>query len=318
MTALTSTALTSTAGLGILALLIGVVTVAYLLIAPAPGRVPRDRRRPTTAAGPSTLTRAATGITEAIDKILTRRGTPGAGALEQAGIRMRLQDFVFLVVVAIVVAFAVGLVVVGPLFGLLLALLTPVGAVALLKILAARRRAAFADQLDDSLQLMASSLRAGHSMLQALQSVAREAEEPTSEEFARIINETRVGRDLGSALDETARRMDSQDFTWVTQAIAINREVGGNLAEVLDGVGQTIRERNQIRRQVKALAAEGKLSAYVLMALPFGIGGFLFISNPSYIGTLTESMLGWVMIIAGVVMLTVGGFWLSKVVTIKF
>ncbi|MBB1022262.1 type II secretion system protein F, partial [Dietzia sp. E1] len=237
---------------------------------------------------------------------------------EQAGIRMRLQDFVFLVVVAVVVAFTLGLVVTGPLMGAFLALLTPVGAVVVLKIKAARRRAAFADQLDDSLQLMSSSLRAGHSLLQALASVAREAEEPTSAEFSRIINETRVGRDLAPALEETATRMGSQDFVWVTQAIAINREVGGNLAEVLDGVGHTIRERNQIRRQVAALAAEGKLSAYVLMALPFGIGGFLYISNPSYIGVLTQSLLGYGLLATAVIMLIVGGIWLSKVVTIKF
>ena len=313
-----SESLLSPAGLGVLAVAIALLVAVYLALAPAPGRVPRERRRPGTSAGPSALNRAATTLTEGIDTLLRRRGAPGAGALEQAGVRMRLQDFVFLVVVAAIVAFALGLVLSGVLFGLFLVLLVPVGAVGLLKVLAARRRAKFADQLDDSLQLMSSSLRAGHSMLQALASVAREAEEPTSEEFARIINETRVGRDLGSALAETATRMGSQDFVWVTQAIAINREVGGNLAEVLDAVGHTIRERNQIRRQVKALAAEGKLSAYVLMALPFGIGGFLFISNPSYIGVLTESALGWGMIAAGVVMLAVGGFWLSKVVSIKF
>ncbi|AWH93390.1 type II secretion system F family protein [Dietzia lutea] len=310
--------LLSSAGLGIVALVAAAVMATYLVISPAPGHIPRERRRPGQSAGPGLLNRAAAALTEGIDAVLRRRGTPGAGALEQAGIRMRLQDYVFLVVVAALVAFALGLVLSGVLLGLFLVLLVPLGAVGLLKVLAARRRAAFADQLDDSLQLMSSSLRAGHSMLQALASVAREAEEPTSEEFARIINETRVGRDLGSALEETATRMGSQDFVWVTQAIAINREVGGNLAEVLDAVGHTIRERNQIRRQVKALAAEGKLSAYVLMALPFGIGGFLFISNPSYIGVLTESMLGWGMIGAGVVMLAVGGFWLSKVVSIKF
>ena len=108
---------------------------------------------------------------------------------------------------------------------------------------------------------MAGSLRAGHSLLRAVDSVASEADAPTSEEFARIVNETRVGRDLNDALDEVAERMGSDDFTWVAQAIAIHREVGGNLAEVLDAVGHTIRERNAIRRQVKALAAEGKLSA---------------------------------------------------------
>lgn len=312
--------LLSPGGLGVAALLAAALLGAYLVLSPAPGRVPRDRRRPGRTDAPGPLSRAAAAATEAIGSLLSRRGGTGSGPgrLERAGVRMRLQDYVFLVVVATIVAFALGLVLSGPLVGLLLALLAPVGAYTLLQVLAARRRAAFADQLDDSLQLMASSLRAGHSLLQALASVAREAEQPTSEEFARIINETRVGRDLAPALEETAGRMGSQDFVWVTQAIAINREVGGNLAEVLDGVGHTIRERNQIRRQVAALSAEGKLSAYVLMALPFGIGGFLFVSNPSYILTLTQSPLGWAMIVAGIVMLTVGGFWLSRVVRIKF
>lgn len=312
--------LLSPAGLGLAALLLAAATGLYLALTPAPGRVPLERRRPVKpdAAGP--ISRAASAATEAIDSLLRRRGSgfDGAGRLERAGLKMRLQDYVFLVVVATVVGFALGLVLSGPLVGLLFAAAAPAGAYALLQVLASRRRAKFADQLDDSLQLMASSLRAGHSLLQALASVAREAEEPTSEEFARIINETRVGRDLSSALDDTANRMGSQDFVWVTQAIAINREVGGNLAEVLDCVGHTIRERNQIRRQVAALAAEGKLSAYVLMALPFGIGGFLFISNPEYILTLTRNPLGWGMIGAGVVMLTVGGFGLSTVVRIRF
>lgn len=311
----------SPAGLGVLACAAAVLIGVFLVLAPAPGRVPRERRRPGVESGPGPVSRMADAATDGIDALLRRRGAAGATgatALERAGLKMRVQDFVFLVVVAMVVAFALGLLLGGPLLGLLFALLTPVGAWALLSVLESRRRAAFADQLDDSLQLMATSLRAGHSLLQALASVAREAEEPTASEFARVLNETRVGRDLAPALDETAARMGSQDFVWVTQAIAINREVGGNLAEVLDGVGATIRERNQIRRQVKALSAEGKLSAYVLMALPFGIGGFLFISNPSYILTLTESMLGWGMIVAGIVMLIVGGIWLSKVVTIKF
>jgi tight adherence protein B len=155
-------------------------------------------------------------------------------------------------------------------------------------------------------------------MLQALASVAREAEQPTSVEFARIINETRVGRQVNDSLDETAARMQSEDFTWVTQAIAINREAGGNLAEVLDGVANTIRERNQIRRQVKALSAEGKLSAYVLIALPFGIAGFLMFSNPEYMGKFTQSLFGYGLIGASVVLLVIGGLWLRKVVSFKF
>ena len=154
--------------------------------------------------------------------------------------------------------------------------------------------------------------------MQAIASVAREAEEPTKDEFARILNETRVGRELRIALDETAARMASDDFVWVTQAIAINREVGGNLAEVLDGVGHTIRERNQIRGQVKALSAEGKLSAYVLMALPIGVVLFLSMANPDYIGKLVENLAGYVMIGVCAVLMIVGALWLRKVVSFKF
>jgi tight adherence protein B len=112
--------------------------------------------------------------------------------------------------------------------------------------------------------------------------------------------------------------MDSDDFTWVAQAIAIHREVGGNLAEVLDAVGHTIRERNQIRRQVKALSAEGKLSAIVLGALPFAIIGFISMTNPGYLAGFTESAAGYGMMAAIVVLMLLGGFWLKKTVAITF
>jgi tight adherence protein B len=151
-----------------------------------------------------------------------------------------------------------------------------------------------------------------------MDSVAQEAESPTGEEFARIINETRVGRDLGEALDELAERMGSDDFSWVAQAISIHREVGGNLAEVLDAVGHTIRERNAIRRQVKALSAEGKLSAIVLMALPFGIAGFISVTNPAYMAHFTRSLAGYAMLAAAVLLLLAGGLWLKKTVSIRF
>ncbi|MCW2810083.1 MAG: type secretion system protein, partial [Friedmanniella sp.] len=238
--------------------------------------------------------------------------------LEGAGIKMPLQEVVLLVIVGALVAGGLGLFLGGPILGAVLALAAPVAVRGYLNMLVTRRKRQFADQLDESLQLIASSLRAGQSLMQALASVAAEAPEPTAGEFARIINETRVGRPLAPSLEETSTRMGSEDFSWVTQAIAINREVGGNLAEVLDGVGNTIRERNQIRRQVKSLSAEGKLSAYVLMALPLGIGGFLLFANPSYMMKFTESMVGYILIGVAVLLLLVGALWLRKVVRIKF
>jgi tight adherence protein B len=213
---------------------------------------------------------------------------------------------------------ALGLVVGGPLAALLLAPAVPLGTRVLVSVRTSRRQAAFADQLDDALQLMASSLRAGHSLLRAVDSVSTEAAAPISVEFARIVNETRVGRDLGDALDEVAERMGSDDFRWIAQAIAIHREVGGNLAEVLDTVGHTIRERNAIRRQVKVLSAEGKLSAIVLMALPFGVIGFLSVANPDYLSAFTESLAGYGMLGVVAVLLLVGGLWLRKTVRITF
>jgi tight adherence protein B len=231
---------------------------------------------------------------------------------------MSLPNYVLVVGLTTVLGSVIGVMVGGLLLGLVVMALVPLGAKLLVKLRVSRRQAAFADQLDDSLQLMAGSLRAGHSLLRAVDSVASEADAPTSEEFARIVNETRVGRDLNDALDEVAERMGSEDFVWVAQAIAIHREVGGNLAEVLDAVGHTIRERNAIRRQVKALSAEGKLSAIVLMALPFGVTGFISMSNPAYLAKFTQSLTGYAMLAVAGVMLLVGGLWLKSTVKIKF
>jgi tight adherence protein B len=299
--------------------MVALLVLGYLTAGPRPVRLPAGRRRPGSPAEEGALSGAARAATSLMDRALRRRGRHGAGiaALEMAGIRMRLQEFAILVLVAELVLGAIGVLVAGPL-GLVLALLAPIAARVWVNVRTSRRQRAFADQLDDTLQLMASSLRAGHSLLQALASVAGEADEPTSEEFARIINQTRIGRELGPSFDESASRMNSDDFAWVTQAIAINREVGGNLAEVLDGVGHTIRERNQIRRQVKALSAEGKLSAIVLMLLPFGIAGFLMLSNPEYMAKFTQSLMGYTMIVVSVILLVIGGLWLRKVVQVRF
>jgi tight adherence protein B len=306
------------AGLG--ACTAALLCAALLVLVPRPARLPVERRRPLADDESGALTGATAAATSLITRVLGRRGWSQAVAvaLEQAGVKMAVHDAALFLVVAVLVGGALGVAVGGLLVGVLLALLVPVLAKVWLGGRARKRQRDFAEQLDDSLQLMASSLRAGHSLLQALASVANEAEEPTSEEFSRIINETRVGRELGSSLDEAGRRMKSEDFVWVTQAIAINREVGGNLAEVLDGVSGTIRERNQIRRQVKALAAEGKLSAIVLMVLPFGIGGFLMITNPGYLVKFTQSLVGYGLLVVAAVLLVVGGLWLRKTVQVKF
>jgi tight adherence protein B len=305
---------------GLLAVTGALLLLALVVLPAGPRRVPLSRLDPAVARPASALAGASAAAGAAVERVLARRGLAarGTAALERAGVATALPDVVLLVGLGTVVLGALGLLLGGVLLALLLAALVPLGTRVLLGLRRGRRQAAFADQLDDSLQLMASSLRAGHSLLRAVDSVSQEAATPTAEEFARIVNETRVGRDLGDALDEVAERMASDDFRWVAQAIGIHREVGGNLAEVLDTVGHTIRERNAIRRQVKALSAEGKLSAVVLMALPFGIVAFLLVTNPAYLAGFTEGLAGYVMIATVVVLLTLGGLWLKKTVAIRF
>jgi tight adherence protein B len=187
-----------------------------------------------------------------------------------------------------------------------------------LRVRISKRRAAFADQLDDTLRLMSSSMRAGHSVLRALEAVSHEADAPTSEEFSRVLNEVRVGRDLVAALDEVADRMASTDFSWVAQAVSIHREVGGNLADVLNRVGVTIRDRTQLRGQARALSAEGRLSAVVLLAMPFVIGGALQLTSPDYVHRLTDSGTGLSMLVIAGLLMIVGAVWVRRVVTVRF
>jgi len=315
-------ATTSMLTLGSFLLLVAITIFAFLVIRPGFRRVSRDRRRqlqgrkrPKQA---TTLATATNFATVQIGKILAKRGRSLAGRLELAGIKTKASDVVLLTVAASLAAGALVMLVVGPAIGLVVAVIIPLFGWFILGFLVGRRKRAFAEQLDSTLQMMAASLRAGYSLLQSVQAMSSEADSPTKDEFSRVLNETRIGRALNDSLIEVSDRMRSEDFKWVAQAIAINRDVGGNLADVLDGVARTIRDRNQLHRQVTALAAEGKLSAIILMALPFGVTAFLTVSNPGYLNRLFTTTIGWGIVVAAIIMLTVGGIWLRATVKIKF
>lgn len=278
-----------------------------------------SRRRPGVVNQPSVLTRATESAVSFVDRNVSKNASFGTReSLEQAGLRLRQADFILLVCCIDVTAGVIGFIVGGMLLAFLFLVLTPFGAMLFLRILANRRRAKFESQLGDTLQMLAGGLRAGHSLLRAVDAVAQEAQAPTSEEFSRLVNESRLGRDLKESMLDAARRLKSEDFDWTGQAIEIHREVGGDLAEVLDHVGETIRERSEIKGQVQALSAEGKLSAYILIALPIGMFLYLSVVNPTYIGTLYTNVLGWAMVGFSVVLLGLGSWWLSRVVKIKF
>jgi tight adherence protein B len=297
-----------------------VCLVVFGVFGPRRPRLPKDRRRYFGADGTASLARSGAALDDAVGELLARRGWDQAIArsLESAGVKVSPARFAVLAGAATVGLAALGMVLAGPLGAILAAVAAPVGARMWLGMRAGRRRKAFAHQLDDTLSLLAGGLRAGHSLLRAVDAVSREAESPTAEEFARIINETRLGRDLNDALEQAATRMGNEDFDWVSQAIAIHREVGGDLAGVLDEVGHTIRERGQIRRQVSALSAEGKMSAYILLALPFVVLGILTLTSRDYVLRFVQSTLGYGLMAAALVMIAIGALWLKKIVSFRF
>jgi tight adherence protein B len=172
------------------------------------------------------------------------------------------------------------------------------------------------EQLPDVLMILASSLRAGHSFLQAIDTVSREIADPSAKEFTRVVTEIRLGRPIEEAMNAMAERVDSEDLRWAILAVNIQREVGGNLAEVLDTVAETVRERDQVRRQVEVLSIEGKLSMYILIGLPVAVGLYIFKFNKAYIMQLFQSTPGWYMFGIGAVMMTIGYFWMRKIVKI--
>lgn len=191
------------------------------------------------------------------------------------------------------------------------------GPIGYLVIKESRRSAAFLEQLPDTLQLISGSLSVGHSLPQAMDAVVREELQPVSVEFNRALVETRLGMPAEDALEGIATRMDSQDFAWVVMAIRIQREVGGNLAEVLATVAATIRERERLRRQVRGLSAEGRLSAWILGALPPVFATYLVIARPGYIAPLFTDPLGIVMLVLMLIAMTIGVLWLSRIVKVE-
>lgn len=306
--------------IGSVILLAAICLLGVAVLLPSAPSVPLDRRRPFEAEPPSSLSRLALSGVRSFERLLAGRNVKvfTRAELENAGLRLSQAEFFLLVGIGAGVGMLVGMVTVGPLVGLLLALLAPFAGRLVLGFLAGKRRAAFDGQLGDTLQLLSGSLRAGHSILRAIDAAAAESQKPTSEEMRRVITETSLGRDLLSALNDTAERMKSEDFIWISQAIQINREVGGNLAEVLDQVGETIRERSEIKGHIKALAAEGKFSAYILIAMPFGIVAMLLAVSPTYMNSMFTHPLGWVMIGASFVLMTIGALWMRKIIDLKF
>jgi tight adherence protein B len=180
-----------------------------------------------------------------------------------------------------------------------------------------QRLKAFNDQLADALNLIVNSLRAGYSTLQAMEVISREMPAPISQEFGRVVLELQLGVAFDTAMFNLLRRVPSEDMDLVVTAMSVQREVGGNLAEVLDAITFTIRERIRIKGEIKVLTAQGKYSGYIITALPFALGGFIYFSNPDFIAPLFNDPCGWMMLGVAAVMIMLGYFVINKIVSIE-
>jgi tight adherence protein B len=211
--------------------------------------------------------------------------------LERARLPVRPGEFVLFVVSGgLVLGSFVAAITSSITFGLVAVIASPFLGIAYLRRRITRRKRKFEEQFPDTLTLIASSLSAGHTFLRSIQLMCEEAEPPISEEFARIISETQLGDPLVDALERMAHRLDVRDVDWVVQAIRIQQTVGGKLADLLHTLADFIRAREEIRREIDVLTAEGKVSAYVLGSLPFFLAIFIQVSNPGY---LDPMFTGW-------------------------
>ena len=204
----------------------------------------------------------------------------------------------------------------GPAFGML-AFAVPLGAWLFVQRRVATQRRIFGEQLPDNLQVIASAMRAGHSFAGALAVVVDDAPEPTRRELQRVVTDERLGVPLESALREVVRRMDSKDLEQVALVAALQRETGGNTAEVLDRVTETVRERLELRRTVKTLTAQGRMSRWVLSLLPVVLLGLFTLISPAYMAPLFGSSAGRLLLAAGGVMVIAGSLVIKRIVNIK-
>jgi len=310
----------------------GLLGVGILLTGPLLGSAGRRRRlaqlaqfdtsprRPETRQpdSDSPIAQAALQMSEQLMKQANAEGRL-ARQLDRAGMRLRPQEWLLLRMgVLLACVFLFSLLISPWVLGAVLGAVIGWASTAIYhRVRATRRLNAFTNQLPDAVQLVIGSLRSGFSLTQSIDAMLRELGDPISTEFGRALGETRLGIDIEDALDRVAVRMKSKDLAFVVVAIRVQREIGGNLAEVLATTVATMRERAMLHRQVQALSAEGRLSAYVLIALPIGVLGYMLLVRAEYLAPLLDTPVGILMIVVGTLELIVGTFWMLKVVKVE-
>jgi tight adherence protein B len=240
-----------------------------------------------------------------------------ATMLERAGVRTRVGELltVWLLAGVILVAFGWALAgLIGTVLVLILVLVIPPAAI---QGAVDYRARLFASQLPDVLKLTASSLRAGFSLLQGLDAVTKQLQGPSAGELQRVLNEARLGRPVEDALEAAAGRICNRDFSESVAAVRIQQEAGGNLASLFDTLAETMVQRLRLRREVRTLTSEARLSAYILGAMPLLLGLFIFAVNQAYMLELFRTRIGQIMLVGGLLLQVVGFFWMYRTVKIE-
>lgn len=239
--------------------------------------------------------------------------------LRQAGLPLLGAEFALMVLFAAVTAGLIAaLLLNNTLFGVILGAVIIMSSGMLLTYLIHQRRKAFVNQLSNCLTMVASALRAGYSFMQAMDLVAKSMKPPINEEFDQVMRDVATGVLLEQALRDMDERMESPDFTLVVTAVLIQREVGGNLAQVLDSISETINERIRMRREILSLTAQGRMSAWILLLMPFAIAGMVTLINENYLVPLVESDIGRFAIITAIVLEIFGYIVIQRIIDIEF
>jgi len=237
--------------------------------------------------------------------------------LEQADLPLRPPEALFFYVIGVFIVLVGSFLLFGVGGGLILTAFAALFPWLFLEMRRKKRLRKFENQLPDTLGLLSGSMRAGFSFAQGLEAVAEEASEPSRRELQRVFAESRLGRPIEDALEDSADRMQSVDLMWAVMAIRIQREVGGNLAELLDTVANTMTQRERLRREILSLTAEGRLSAWVLGIFPPAFAVILFVIQPDYMKTLFSEAIGIIAVGVSAVMAGVGFLWLRKMMRIE-
>jgi tight adherence protein B len=262
-----------------------------------------------------------TRLANLISKLTAKRGFTQLFEikLKRAGMSIKSAEFILWHIISVVlVTLLAFLITKNLLITLLMVLIVIFAPFLLINFKTSQRIKKFNEQLPDTLQLIEGALKAGYSLNQSLVMVVKESKPPISEEFNIALSEIRMGLPEKDAMDNIAKRINSELFTWVITAINIQREVGGNLAEIMGIIANTIRDREKVLRQIKSLTAEGKLSAYVLIGLPIVMGIVLSVMNREYVGLLFSTTIGLIMLGVAALLMVVGIVWILKIIKIDY